>query len=300
MPASTPRRENAILLAAGLLAGLLVWKRAENARKNSLFHALRRPGTAAITGASSGIGAEFARQLARRGYDLLLIARRAERLSALADELTRRHPIRAEVLAADLTDPAQLETVARRLEAIEDLALLVNNAGFGTRGKFHKIEFARQKQMLDLHAGATMRLTRAALPGMVARQRGGVINVSSLSAFYPAPGNASYTASKAFLNNFSQSLQMDLANGGVYIQALCPGFTYSEFHDSGEYHNFKRADLPGFLWMTAESVVSESLRSLGTGVVICVPGSLYKLAVLFARTGLVNPLVGLVVPRWRG
>lgn len=250
-----------------------------------------QPGTALITGASSGIGAAFARRLAAEGYDLVLVARREARLAALAAELQQRYPIRAEVLAADLAKPTDVERVEQRLAALSELSLLINNAGFGTAGFFSQSDLARELDMIQVHLTTSLRLSRAALPGLIARRRGAIINVSSSAAFFPTPGAATYCASKSYLNVFSEALQAELAGTGVRVQALCPGFTYTEFHDTPEYKDFDRARIPKFLWMTAEAVVSASLQALGQGQVICIPGWHYRLGVKVIGNPLVWPWV---------
>jgi hypothetical protein len=230
---------------------------------------------ALITGASSGIGAAFARQLAGRGFDLILVARRRDRLVLLAEELERRHGVRAEALAADLTTDAGLGAVEKRIAGSDRLELLVNNAGFGSRGSFLDSDIAVQELMHRLHVTATLRLTHAALAGMVARRRGGIINVSSVAGFMAAPGSVSYCATKHWMNTFTEGLHMELGIAGspVKVQALCPGFTYSEFHDRFDYD---RASVPRSLWLDAEDVVADSLRGLERGRLFVVTGWRYK------------------------
>jgi short-subunit dehydrogenase len=236
-----------------------------------------------ITGASSGIGATFARRLATRGYNLILVARRKERLTNLVSELEQQYPVTAEILVADLSQSAGIEQVEKRITELESLAMLINNAGFGTTDNFANIVLSRQLEMVQLHVVASMRLSRAALPGMIAHHRGTIINVSSVAAFIPMPRNVTYCATKAFLNTFSEALQAELTGTGVQIQALCPGFTYTEFHDTTEFENYKRARIPKVLWMSAESVVDESLNALKRGQVIFIPGLKYRLLVAVIR-----------------
>jgi short-subunit dehydrogenase len=245
---------------------------------------------ALITGASSGIGAEFARQLARRGYSLLLTARRKEKLEALAQEIQEKNPVSIEILLADLSQDAAIQAVERRIAELDRLDLLVNNAGYGISGHFYQSDIERQVGMIQVHVIASVRLTRAALPKMVDRRSGGIINVSSMSAFVPSAG-VTYSSTKAYLVKFSQALQYDLAGTGVQVQALCPGLTYSEFHDTPEYSRFKRDKVPGFLWLTAEKVVRESLRDLERGRVICVPGRIYRLVKALSTGWLTGALV---------
>ena len=209
-----------------------------------------------VTGASSGIGAEFARRLARDGFALILVARRREQLEHLAGELGG-----AEILTADLTLDEELTRVEARIASAPDLDLLVNNAGFGTRGRFWEASLEGQERMHRLHVMATMRLTRAALAAMVPRGRGGVINVSSVAGFGQSPGNISYCATKAWMNSFTEGLDLELRGAGspVRVQALCPGFTITEFHDA---MGTSRDGIPAWLWMRAGDVVDASLRGL--------------------------------------
>ncbi|MDX2149556.1 MAG: SDR family oxidoreductase [Bryobacteraceae bacterium] len=239
--------------------------------------------SAVITGASSGLGAEFARQLAARNYDVYLIARRLEMLERLAAELSAAHGIRAEAVRADLANAADLEAVAARLADERDVDLLVNNAGFGTMGLFFETDLAGQMTMHQLHVLATVRLTHAVLPGMVERGRGGVINVSSVAGFAMTPSNISYCATKAWMNRFTYGLAMELKTrrSPVRAQALCPGFTYTEFHDT---LGMSREPIPKSLWMSAEYVVRESLEGLEKGRLYVVPGWRYKLLVGVLRT----------------
>lgn len=237
---------------------------------------------AVITGASSGIGAAFARQLAERGYDLMLIARRTDRLEALATELEARHKIKAEAVTADLTVPEDLDRVASRLSNGDTPALLVNNAGFGLRGAFAVSSAEGHRAMHMLHVVATVVLTRAVLPGMVKRQAGAIINVSSVAAFVTSPGNVSYCATKAWMNSFTDGLWVEMKTLGsfVTVQALCPGFTYTEFHD---VMGVKRDNLSRRLWMPADFVVSESLKGLERGARVVIPGWRYRLLVVLLR-----------------
>jgi short-subunit dehydrogenase len=225
---------------------------------------------AAVTGASSGIGTVFARALAARGYGLLLIARRRDRLEALAKE------IGGEVLEADLTKDADLQRVEARLRESANLELLVNNAGFGAGGTFAKVDLGPQDAMHRLHIIATLRLTHAALGGMVARRKGGIINVSSVAAFLTNPGAISYCATKTWINSFTEGLYLELksTDSPVRVQALCPGFVYSDFHDTAGMDRTKLA--PPAWWLTAEFVVSESLDGLDRGKLIVIPSVRYR------------------------
>jgi hypothetical protein len=239
---------------------------------------------AVITGASSGIGAAFARKLAARGYNLLLIARRDDRLRSIADEVRALYHVEAEPLTADLTIDADCGRVAARIRAAEDLALLVNDAGFGTVGYFWESDLAGQEQMHRLHVLATVSLTHAALANLVSRGKAGtgVINVSSVAAFSPSPQNVSYHATKAWMNAFTEGLATELAGRGspVTVQALCPGFTLSEFHD---VLRMDRSTVPSSLWMTADFVVEESLRGFDRRKLIVIPGWRYRAGMAFLK-----------------
>jgi short-subunit dehydrogenase len=251
-------------------------------------------GTALVTGASAGIGREFAGQLAARGYDLILVARDAERLGALAAELEARHGVAAAVLAADLTRDPDVDRVVARIAGTPALTLLVNNAGFGTTGSLADAPPEQQEAMLRLHALAPMRLTQAALPGFLARRRGAIVNVSSIASFIYSAGSVNYCATKAYLTTFTEGLAAELAGTGVRAQALCPGFTRSEFH---ERMGPGAGERPRLMWMTAEAVVRASLAQLARGgPVICVPGLRYKLIVALVRL-LPRRAIGLVTGR---
>ena len=240
-------------------------------------------GTAVVTGASSGIGAEFARQLAARGHELVLVARRRERLDALAAELRERHSVAVDVHAADLSRPEEIEALANRIRATPDLALLVNNAGFGKGGRYWEAEAEGQLGMLRVHVEATARLDHAALPGMVERGRGGIINLGSVVGWAHLPRAAMYSSTKLWIADFSKILAQELCGTGVHIQALCPGFTRTEALEGKK--------LPGFLWLNADALVTASLRALDRGSGVCIPSLRYKLIAALLR----SPLGALLV-----
>jgi short-subunit dehydrogenase len=219
---------------------------------------------AVVTGASAGLGAEFARQLRERGYELLVVARRADRLGAIDGERW----------VADLSVESELERLAAHLESRDDIALLVNNAGFGTQCRFAKTALDAQMVMHRLHVLATVRLTRAVLPGMIRRGGGAIVNVSSVAGFARSANNVSYCATKAWMNAFSEGLWLELQGTGVTVQALCPGFTYTEFHD---VMGVDRAKHPRWMWLDAGFVVGESLRNLSKLYVV--PDWKYRLFV---------------------
>lgn len=246
-----------------------------------------RKGSALVTGASSGLGAEYARQLAGLGYDLILAARRKERLDALGSELTAQYGVHCESLVADLSKEAGIASVERRIAAAEDLVFLVNNAGFSIPGSFHKAEPQFLLDMLHVHVESSVRLTRAALPGMVARQQGAVINMASVAAFVPLSDNSIYSSAKAYLVNFSLSLRNNLRGSGVKVQALCPGFTRTELLKTARNHRLLQT--PSFFLYEPDFVVRESLKYLERDDPICIPGMFYKAVSFVARDPLMSP-----------
>jgi uncharacterized protein len=224
---------------------------------------------ALITGASSGIGETFARLLAADGYRVILVARRRDRLEALASELS------GEAICADLSTAEGRAAIVGRIQR-DPLHLLVNNAGFGTLKRFWETDIEGQRQMHDLHVIATMELTHAALGGMVQRNEGAVINVASVAAFAQTPANVSYCSTKTWMLIFSETLSLELRLRGsnVQVQALCPGFTYSEFHD---VLGVSRAPIAKSLWMSSAMVVRASLDGLRKRRPVVIPGWRYRL-----------------------
>lgn len=251
---------------------------------------------ACVTGASAGLGREFATQLAQRGFDLLLVARDLERLSALADELSLQYGIRAEAYQCDLSRDEPMRTLAERLSKDERLMVLVNNAGFGTKGKLATRPVGEQATMLELHVMAPMLLTRAVVPRMIERREGFVITVASVASFTASMGNVNYCATKAYQRVFMEALAMELAGTGVRVQALCPGFTHTEFHDRMQIDKTK--GIPGWAWLNADRVVRESLeQAFGGGPTVVIPGKRYK-AVVFALRHMPLWLRGMMQERY--
>jgi uncharacterized protein len=244
---------------------------------------------AVVTGASAGIGREFCTQLAARGYDLLIVARDAARLEALKRELETARGISVDVFPADLTLDDDVTRLVGLIAGLPRLALLVNNAGFGTQGHLADASPARQEAMIRLHALTPMRLTQAALTVLLTNRRGAIVNVSSVASFLYSAGSVNYCATKAYLTTFSEGLASELAGSGVRVQALCPGFTRSEFH---QRMSADVTDRPAWMWLSAGQVVEASLRNLQRrGPVVCIPGFRYKLMVFLLRH-LPRPVIG--------
>ena len=248
---------------------------------------------AAVTGASEGLGKEFARQLAAEGYNLLIIARRPALLQELKENLEKRYGIQVEPMVCDLSKPEELKQVEDRLEKEESLEILVNNAGFGLDTAFPDVDPDRNEAMIRVHAIATMRLSRAALVPMCQRKKGYIINVSSVAAYLYGPKTAEYAATKAYILSFSKSLQCDVRKYGVRIQALCPGFTHTGFHATESMKLFRKNETPPWLWLSAEYVVKTSMRSVRrTSRVVCVPSLRYKLILALICNPIGSALIG--------
>lgn len=244
---------------------------------------MRQPSarTALITGATEGLGAGFARQLAAQGYDLLLVARNGQRLAELCADLTARHAVTATPLPADLATDEGCAAVESRLRAAEEpVDLLVNNAGFSLNTPFLRSTAADQTRLLRVNVEAVMRLTLAVLPGMVERRRGEVINVSSVAGFFAMLPGSTYPATKAWVTNFSQSVALAVRPNGIRVMALCPGLVRTQFHRRA---GIDTSAMPGWMWLDVDSVVRDALADLRRGVQISVPDWKYKLAVAVGR-----------------
>jgi len=224
---------------------------------------------ALVTGASAGIGRAFAERLARDAWDLVLVARRRERLEELAARLSEAHGRRIEVVAADLSRADGVRAVEERIAKEPTLELLVNNAGFGTSGPFADLDADAEEEEIRLNVLALLRLTHAAIAAFGTRRHGSVVNVSSLAGFQPAPYNATYAATKAFVNSFTQAVSEELRGSGIKLQLLCPGFTRTEFQ---EVAGIATDEIPGFAWMAPEAVVDASLEALRSGELVVIPG----------------------------
>ena len=236
---------------------------------------------ALVTGASSGIGAVFARRLAAEGSDLVIVARRVERLDELAQELRAAHDIDVEVLPADLSDHEQLARVEQRLRDPQRwISLLINNAGYGSGGPFWKSPLEREAGQVLVNVVALHRLTHAAVGPMVERGRGAIINVSSVAGFQPIAFSATYSAGKSFVTAFSEALHEELRGTGVRIQALCPGFVHTEFQEAA---GRDEPPIPDFAWLDMDVVIEASLGALRRNQALCIPGLGYKTLVHSTR-----------------
>ncbi len=230
---------------------------------------------ALITGPTSGLGRGFADALARRGFDLVLVSRDRGRLTTTADELTAQYGITCEVLPADLAERADVDRVAERLaDPTRAISVLVNNAGFGLRESFLDASVDDEQRLLDVMVSSVMRLTHAALPGMVERDRGMVVNVSSMAGWFPG---GTYSAAKAWVTTFSESLSVGLRGSGVRVVAVCPGFVQTEFHDRA---GMNMSQTPDWMWLDVPTVVDRAFRDLAAGNPVSVAGPQYP---VFAR-----------------
>ena len=241
--------------------------------------------TALITGATAGIGESFSRLLASKGFDLVIVARDNKRLQERAKALSKKYKIEVEILQADLSVPAQLAKVEKRLSnPKKPIEVLINNAGFGIKDSFLKSDIKSELALIDLLARAPMQLMHAVLPQMLSRNSGTIINVSSVASFI---AGGTYSAAKSYLTVHTESLHTELSNTNINISALCPGFTHTEFHQRGK---MKMSGPPNFMWLEADRVVSESWQAAMAGKAICIPGWQYKILSTIARFG-PRPLV---------
>ena len=239
------------------------------------------PGFALVTGATAGLGAGFARQLAAEGRDLVLVARTEERLESVAAELRARHGVQVEVLVADLaTDDGCAAVAARVSQPDRPVDTLVNNAGIGLYRAFGTAPLADERRLLDLNVTSVLTLSHAAVTAMTARGRGEIINVSSVAGFVPRGASTTYAASKAWVTSFSEGLALLLQGTGVSAAAICPGFTRTEFHARA------KADMsstPAWMWLAADRVVAEGLADVRAGAIVSVPSRRYKGLLLLVK-----------------
>ena len=238
-------------------------------------------GTALVTGATAGLGAEFATQLAAAGHDLVLVARDTARLEATKKTLEAAREIQVELIPADLTTTAGCDAVAARIADVDrPIDILINNAGIGTYKPFGTATVAAEEQQLDLNVRAVLRLSHAAVNAMTVRGSGQIVNISSVSAFVPRAGNASYAASKAWVTLFSEALSLQLAGSGVTVTAIHPGFTHTEFHERA---HADMSHVPDRMWLDAKDVVAEGLADAAAGKPLSTPSRQYKVMVAATR-----------------
>jgi short-subunit dehydrogenase len=234
------------------------------------FMKWENPGTALITGASSGIGAEFTRELAKQGFNLILVARRKQRLESLGQELNNKYGIKAELLVADLSKMSDIEKVASKISNTANLDVLINNAGYGIFKPFEDRKNIQNAEMITVHYTAPVMFCHAVVKGMKTRKRGVIINVASGLAIVRT--DIMYSSSKAAIVVFTEILKAEMKGTGIEIQALCPGYTYTEFHDTETMEGYNREDYSEMYWMNANEVVSSSLRAIKSRNTIFLPG----------------------------
>lgn len=240
---------------------------------------------ALVTGASAGIGAAFAKILASHGYDLALTARRTERLDALAEEIRLRYGVQTLTVAADLAEPEAPGTILDHLTAHgRTVDCLVNNAGYGLPGTYGETHWREQQAFIQVMVTAPCELAHRVLPGMRQRRFGRLVNVASLAGLLPAAaGHTLYAASKAFMVRFSQSLHLEAAPEGVHVTALCPGFTYTEFHDVAGTRELTQAATPSWMWLGADEVAAAGYEAVEANRAVCVPGAPNKAIAAIAK-----------------
>jgi uncharacterized protein len=255
--------------------------------------------TALVTGASSGIGAAIARELASRGYSLALVARREERLRSLATDLTSEHSVVAETIACDLADPAERERLADELPARgRAIEVLVNNAGFGHQADFATSPRERMVEMVRVNVEAVVDLTGRFLGQMVERGRGSVINIASTAAFQPLPGSAVYAASKSFVLSFSEAIRTELRGSGVTVTAVCPGPVKTEFTEVAGVAGVEERT-PGAVWMSAEDIARHAVDGAKHDRRVVVPGALNRATALAGQHSPRSVALPLISRFWR-
>ena len=233
---------------------------------------------ALITGATSGIGAEYARRLASNGYNLIITGRREAKIKALADELSNSYGSDVEVILVELSDSSQVDDLIENIKD-RDIHLLVNNAGFGTTKFFSNVSFDLYEKMIHVHVLAHMKIVYAILPGMIEKGAGVIINVSSAGAFLPSPKTVTYSGTKAFWRAFTESLHMELEGTGVQVQVVCPGLTKTDMHVRLGIPEERTIDWGPFQWISPQEVVECSLRCLKKKKVVCFPGRFNRMQV---------------------
>jgi len=233
-----------------------------------------------ITGATSGIGAAFARRFAQDGYDLIITGRRKPIIQNLARDISNKYDIKIEVIIAELSNDNDVELLVKKIKREENIEVLINNAGFGIGKLVDKDVIKKQENMVKVHILSAMKFIYAVIPNMIRKKSGVIINVSSIASFLPLPRNTVYSGTKVFLNNFSESIYLELKNEGISVQCLCPGFTRTDFHSRIGYDKEELKNRGIVRWMSAEQVVKYSQKCLKRNKVICIPGFWNKVLVL--------------------
>jgi short-subunit dehydrogenase len=235
--------------------------------------------TALITGATSGIGAAFARRLAHDGYNLIVTGRRKEIITALTIELSEAYHVKVELINIELSHINELEALVDKINN-RHIDILINNAGFGTNSSFSEEDPRIQEEMVQVHIICSMRLIHAVLPNMIKRGSGAIINVSSEGAFLSIPKNATYSGTKAFLRAFTESLHLELMGTGIKVQVLCPGLTRTDFHEKMGMAKERQVNKGLVRWMSPEEVVDISIKGLANNQIVCIPGWLTRFRIL--------------------
>ena len=228
--------------------------------------------TAVITGATSGIGTTFARTIAKEGWNLIITGRRKDRLVELREEFSLAFGVHVKIVNVDFNSDQELDCLLDTINKSDNIKLLINNAGFGSIGDYFESNYEIQQKMVNVHIKATTKIVHQTIPKMIENGGGSIINVASLSAFLPAPKSYFYCSSKAFLVTFSECLHIDLAHRNINVQALCPGFTNTEFHSRQGITQSDNYIKKKILWQSPQTVVDKSLNSLKKNNVICIPG----------------------------
>lgn len=242
------------------------------------------------------MGRSFANALAARGHDLILTDRVKEPLDELAAKIAATHKVNARGVPAELSVRSDLERVAQEIRQCDDFEVLVNNAGFGMPGAFADSDLKKTIAMIDVHVVASCWLCRTAVSGMIDRRKGSIVNVASLAGFRPGRGDITYGATKQLLIHFSESLQAEVREHGINVQALCPGYTRTGFHDATDYSAVVKG-VPGFMWMAADDVVSSSLAALGRRKVVCIPGLRNQILLLLLHFPIIIRAIKAIVRR---
>lgn len=244
--------------------------------------------TAIITGASSGIGATFAKTLAKDGWNLILTGRRNDKLTELKQRIEMLYQVSVQTFTADLSVNEDLENFLSAIDKNTTIELLINNAGFGSIGNYFESDFFNAQQMLNVHITASTKIVHRLTPQMIENGKGAIINLASLSAFFPGPKSYYYSSTKAFMITFSECLHIDLYSKNIKVQALCPGFTNTAFHSRQGIMRSKSYILKKLLWRSPQQVVNKSIKSLGKRSVICIPGFFNRLLYTIIK----------IMPKW--